>query len=217
MPKTEGRYPSSSISTGSSGPTETRSISSKSPRGIRRRQHGADQGAHTPALREQPEREGKRTGEERNLRIACGGPSVRFARHPQGRDGRREERPPGGNRGFRMHPRKGGDGRHGPEGDARVRKLRDPDGRKGSPGVLQALLRPQLLPKTRYIVHCYVCPHCGKTYDTSEKAEDAYGLSGCTPSLGASFPISATEPIFRGTVCATSSPSRDSLSPRRSS
>ena len=25
----------------------------------------------------------------------------------------------------------------------------------------------------------------GKTYDTSEKAEDAYGLSGCTPSLGA--------------------------------
>ena len=43
--------------------------------------------------------------------------------------------------------------------------------------------------KTRYIVHCYVCPHCGKTYDTSEKAEDAYGLSGCTPSLGAFFPI----------------------------
>ena len=44
---------------------------------------------------------------------------------------------------------------------------------------------PGYFRKTRYIVHCYVCPHCGKTYDTSEKAEDAYGLSGCTPSLGA--------------------------------
>jgi transposase len=44
---------------------------------------------------------------------------------------------------------------------------------------------PGYFRKTRYIVHCYVCPHCGKRSDTSEKAEDAYGLSGCTPSLGA--------------------------------
>lgn len=44
---------------------------------------------------------------------------------------------------------------------------------------------PGYFRKTRYIVHYYVCPHCGKTCDTSEKAEDAYGLSGCTPSLGA--------------------------------
>lgn len=44
---------------------------------------------------------------------------------------------------------------------------------------------PGYFRKRRYIVHCYVCPHCGKTLDTSDAARDAYGLSGCTPSLGA--------------------------------
>jgi len=35
-----------------------------------------------------------------------------------------------------------------------------------------------------HISRTFTCPHCGKTQDTSGEIRDAYGLMGCTPSLG---------------------------------